>query len=165
LIVAATFFETSRSRRHPRPHTNRANLADSQHMSLPFMTLRRIQVCKPRDFFCKLASFANLPRCHDTPWHCARTDIGCPRSRAKKCPLSRAGKFASSEKSTFFAQAAWVSIPLRVSQVQRANANEKQMSRAQSRKERKEVDIRFVLCVLGDFARNFMSSTFRNRPR
>jgi hypothetical protein len=27
--------------------------------------------------------FANLPRRHDTPWHFARTDIGCPRSRAK----------------------------------------------------------------------------------
>src|ERR1700686_1694287 len=61
-------------------------------MSLPFVNLRRIQVCKTRDFFCKLAFFANLPRCHNTPWHFARTDIGCPRSRAKKCPLSRAGK-------------------------------------------------------------------------
>src|ERR1700681_742749 len=48
------------------------------------MNLRRIQVCKTRDFFCKLAFFANLPRRHDTPWHFARTDIGCPRSRAKK---------------------------------------------------------------------------------
>src|ERR1700674_4542246 len=53
-------------------------------MSLPLMNLRRIQVCKTRDFFCKLAFFANLPRRHDTPWHFARTDIGCPRSRAKK---------------------------------------------------------------------------------
>jgi hypothetical protein len=61
-------------------------------MSLPFVNLRRIQVCKTRDFFCKLGFFASLPRRHDTPWHFAPTDIGCPRSRAKKRTLSRAGK-------------------------------------------------------------------------
>ena len=33
-----------------------------------------------------LAFLANLLRRHDNPWHFARTDIGCPRSRAKKCP-------------------------------------------------------------------------------
>src|SRR5438128_8425580 len=61
-------------------------------MSPPFMNLRRIQVCKACDSFCKLAFVAKWPRRHDSPWHFARTDIGCPRSRAKKSPLSRAGK-------------------------------------------------------------------------
>jgi hypothetical protein len=67
-------------------------------MSLPFVNLRRFQVCKARDSFCKLAFFANLPRPHDTG--ISRTDISCPRSR-KKNVRSRAGNVASSEKSRF----------------------------------------------------------------
>jgi hypothetical protein len=70
-------------------------------MSLPFMNLRRIQVCRTRDFFCKLAFFANLPRRHDTAWHFAQTDIGCPRSRAKKMYSRAQGDVASSENFIF----------------------------------------------------------------
>ena len=76
----------------PRPHTNRANLARRKYMSCHISNLRRLQVCKTCDCFCKLAFLAKWPHRHDSSWHCARTDIGCPRSRAKKCSLSRAGK-------------------------------------------------------------------------
>jgi hypothetical protein len=62
----------------------------------------KFQVCKTRHSFCKLAFFANLPRRHDTPWHFARTDIACPRSRAKRCTLSSAGSVASNEKSRVY---------------------------------------------------------------
>src|SRR5438128_6123474 len=61
-------------------------------MSCHIINLRRMQVCKACDPFCKLAFVAKWPRRHDTPWYFARTDIDCPRSCAKKCPLSRAGK-------------------------------------------------------------------------
>src|SRR5438128_10350842 len=61
-------------------------------MSCHIINLRRMQVCKACDPFCKLAFVAKWPRRHDAPWYFARTDIGCPRSRAKKCALSRAGR-------------------------------------------------------------------------
>src|SRR5207247_8083092 len=46
-----------------------------------------------REFFCKVALVANLPRCREIPYghDSPRTDTVWPRSRAKKCPLSRAG--------------------------------------------------------------------------
>jgi hypothetical protein len=52
-------------------------LAVSEHLS---HLLRRVK--------CKLAFLAKLTRRRDSPWHFARTDIGCPHSRAKKCTLS-----------------------------------------------------------------------------
>src|SRR5437870_4999733 len=92
--------ETSRSRRQPRLHTNRANLERRHRMSCHIIILRRIRVCKACDSFCKLAFVAKWPRRHDTPWHCARAPTSVVRGRAQKNVRSRAqGDVASSEKS------------------------------------------------------------------
>src|SRR5437868_14806435 len=61
--------------------------------------LRRAAGLQKRHFSCKLAFLARLPGRHDTPWHFARTDIGCPRWRARKMYALARRNVAASEKS------------------------------------------------------------------
>src|SRR5207245_5424719 len=78
----------SRSRRHPRLYTNPADLAKSTaHVTAVHELTSKSKFAKRAIFFCKLAFLAKLARRHATRCHLARTDIGCPRSRANECPL------------------------------------------------------------------------------